>query len=107
MAHYSAPENRVQDEREAVLGWTQEQLAHFAQQQGHQLSTKTIGRLEAGTRFYSRVTFTRVHAAINGARQRINKPEISFADLFPRFLPVRRPPKSQYHNPASTDAESA
>ena len=82
----SAPGNRLQEIRENVLGWTQGRLADAVKDQGNQLSVRTISRLERGTNFYARTTFTRVHSAISEGLAKSGKQSMSLEAIFPQLL---------------------
>jgi hypothetical protein len=61
-------------------------LADAVKDQGNQLSVRTITRLERGTNFYARTTFTRVHSAISEGLAKSGKQSMSLEAIFPQLL---------------------
>ena len=83
MASYTAPKNKLREQREAVLGITMSELVERARQSKILLTTRTISRVESGSGQFTRVTFSRLLLAINVARSERKLKPISEADLFP------------------------
>lgn len=94
---FSAPNNHLRENREDVLGWTQDRLAQAAKELGHQLSARTISRLEDGSQYYARTTFTKVHMAINDGRSKAALAPLSLPDIFPQLIAPadKKPPAFQ------------
>ena len=97
-SQFSAPENLLREVRENVLGWTQGRLAEVAKGQGNLVSIKTISRLEGGTETYARTTFTKVFLAISEGLAKAGKPEMDFAQIFPKLIShsdAKKPPVTE------------